>query len=67
MRYIKDTWYSPGDTTLEAEKLKEPKENSVQLLQSSSRSLPEAFSSFIILIVQAVLNNALGEALLVHY
>lgn len=41
-----DSWYLPGDTTLEAKSLAERKENNLQVLQKCSLTLPMYFISF---------------------
>lgn len=67
MRYINDDRSLPADTILGTEKLKKPRENNAQILQTNSSSLPKHFSSFQMFNVQALSSIDVGEELLLKY
>lgn len=64
---VNDASCLQADITLKTETLNKPKECGVQFLQSRTSSLPEYFSSYRIITVYALCNNALREQLLLHY
>lgn len=66
-QYFNIARHLSGDTIEEAERLTEPRGNNVQFLQCKSPTSPKDLSSLRILSVQALLNIAPGEGLLVHY
>lgn len=66
MPYINDARYLLGDSTLETERLNEPRDNNLHFLQHRSVSSTEDFSSFRILSAQVLRIIVLGKELLVH-
>lgn len=57
----------PKDATLETERLAEPGESNIQILQVRLLTSPENFSDFGILSIQVLLNTAHGYELLSNY
>lgn len=54
LRYIDDFRYLPGATTLETERLKQPRDNNVKFLHGRSPWFPKELRSFRIHSVQAL-------------
>lgn len=67
MQYFHNEWYISGDTMLEAEMLRKPREKNVQFLQCKSTPSLMEFRGFRILGAHTLRGIAFGKELLVQH